>query len=213
MWQRKKIILAFISIFALGVITGVAVATPLMGRMIGNPYSDEVIARRVFNANFLEMPEIGKQNEKAANDLIAKYVAQYKIMKDKFTDQRFNLYAAFSSELKNILNENEYEKFVADSEEYGRERSKYHKEKENEWKKTREKSKYYNKDYEEAARNLYESRIPTDTKVSPVLPAINSDSYYGDSDNVYDKYREDKKRNGWTTFNESQILNEKNNGE
>lgn len=208
MCQRKKIILAFISIFVLGIITGVAVATPLMGRMIGNPYSDEVVARRVFNANFLKMPETGKQHEKIVNDLVAKYVAQYRIMKDKFTDQRFNLYAAFSSELKNILDKNEYEKFIADSQEYGREREKYHKIKENEWKKDREKSKYYNKDYEEAARNLYESRIPTGTKVSPVVTGVNNDFYYGDSDDVYEKYQENKQKNGWTTFDESQILNE-----
>lgn len=211
MSARKKIILSFISIFILGAITGAAVAPAILDKLIGNPYSEDVVARRVFNAEFLDTSAMAPDQAKAVDDIVAKYVSQYRVMKAKFTDQRFNLYAAFKSELKNILNEKEYSEFLAESERAMREREKYHKEKEAEWRKAREKSKYYNKNYEKAAREMYESRIPTGTKTDGIQNETGEDEYYyGDPQDVYNRYMFDKKRYGWKTFDESQVIHDEN---
>lgn len=208
---RKKIVLSFITIFILGLVTGVAFAPLIVGRLIGNPYSDDVIARRVFNTKFIETAGMNSGKEKLVDNLVAKYVSQYMVMKDKFSDQRFNLYAGFTNELKNILDDKEYKEFLQQSEKSMKEREQYHKEKAGEWVKDRSKSKYYNKDYEEAARRMYAPRIPTDTKTAPIIPDANAGNIYpADTDDIYQRYMLDKRQNKWETFQNSDVLRDEN---
>lgn len=206
---RKKIVLSFITVFILGLVTGVAFAPLIVGRLIGNPYSDDIVARRVFNTNFIETKGMNLGKEKLVDNLVAKYVSQYMVMKDKFNDQRFNLYAGFTNELKNILDEKEYTAFLQQSEQSMKERERYHKEKAGEWVKNRNKSKYYNKDYEEAARLMYAPKIPTDTKTSPMIPKA-TEYLYSDPDDILQQYLLDKSQNNWDTFQADDVLRDEN---
>lgn len=196
---RKKVICVFITIFILGLVTGIALWPKIFYRFIVNPYSNDFVAKRVFNIRFVEDLKLSPEKEKLVDNLTAKYVSQYKLMEDKFADQRFNLYAGYTNELKSILSKNEYEIFSQTNERFFQERKRYRKEKEKRWQQEREKSKYYNKSYEEAARSMYKSRIPTGTV---------NDKPYSNND-IYMQYMFDKKQNNWGTFDKSQEVKEK----
>lgn len=206
--KKIKILSVFLSIFALGMVTGAAITPVVSHGVAGNPYSMSVLAERIYNTNFLKNKGLTEDQREAVDFLTAEYVLKYTAERDVFMARRRTLYNEFKFDLEKILTPYQFNAYVNQSDRAVADKEAYNKNMELLWREKRDAqiAKTHNRTGDDLGLGYIQVTV-TEKDIMPGEPAV-KDTDEGSELDFLNKYIIDRIKYKWTTYSSYQELHD-----